>query len=492
MFQFPFGTMHQLNLDWFLQKFNELLEEWSNAEAGIDGSLQAEIDRVEAAMTDLYAARDAAVNAADAAVPAAASAVQDALISEGFALGEQNGTPVGAGSPYYQANAKFYSTTAGTYRYLSEAYARGTMGGTPVDPGDAGYEDNAKYYKDAADIDASTASGAATSAAADALIAEGYAVGEQNGTPVSSGSPYYENNAKYFHQQTAQDKSDTDTLKDAANNAALRAEGYSSGTQNGTPVSSGSPYYENNAAYFYSQAAGTSGDLAQAMIAEEEASSSAAAAHAVGDYFRYNGILYQATADIDIGDTITPGTNCEQAVLADAVAEMEKSSSPRIGSYLYKRLHTGDMPATTMASRTIEIKDNMISQSRNGASSSKVIINLIGNSARVGNTSLADYTPNASELDEIDNIAGATIKAYQIITGLGGSSNVGIAVGYYKIEADNYVYIGLDKLTLGYSANANAFIKTKLTIPVDAEYYGLFFISDNSNSQFTAIFEFDV
>lgn len=256
MFQFPFGTMHQLNLDWFLQKFNELLEEWSTAEASIDGSLQAEIDRVEAAMTDLYAARDAAVNAADAAVPAAASAGQDALISEGFALGEQNGTPVGAGSPYYQANAKFYSTTAGTYRYLSEAYARGTMGGTPVDPGDAGYEDNSKYYKELADLDAQSASNDAASASADALLTEGYAVGEQNGTPVSSGSPYYQNNAKYYAGEAQLDKEDADTFKAAAQTAALRSEGFSVGEQNGTPVSSGSPYYQNNAKFYAAQALG--------------------------------------------------------------------------------------------------------------------------------------------------------------------------------------------------------------------------------------------
>lgn len=41
-------------------------------------------------------------------------------------------------------------------------------------------------------------SGAITSA----LIAEGYSVGEQNGEPVEEGSPYYENNAKYYAEQS--------------------------------------------------------------------------------------------------------------------------------------------------------------------------------------------------------------------------------------------------------------------------------------------------
>ena len=36
-----------------------------------------------------------------------------------------------------------------------------------------------------------------------ALISEGYAIGEQNGVPVTSDSPYYENNAKYWAEWTA-------------------------------------------------------------------------------------------------------------------------------------------------------------------------------------------------------------------------------------------------------------------------------------------------
>ena len=45
-------------------------------------------------------------------------------------------------------------------------------------------------------------------------------------------------------------------------------------------------------------------------VAPTEASSTASAAHATGSYFFYNGVLYQATADIASGGTITPNTNC--------------------------------------------------------------------------------------------------------------------------------------------------------------------------------------
>ena len=44
----------------------------------------------------------------------------------------------------------------------------------------------------------SDAETAASSSEADALKSEGFAVGEQDGVPVTSGSPYYENNAEYY------------------------------------------------------------------------------------------------------------------------------------------------------------------------------------------------------------------------------------------------------------------------------------------------------
>lgn len=386
MFQFPFGTLHQLNLDWFLQQWEIYKQEWADAQAGIDNALQGEIDRVEDAMTDLYDARDAAVQAKDDAEDAADSVVADAaqcgadaLKSEGFAVGEQDGTPVGSGSPYYQQNAKYYKVEAGTYRYLSEAYAKGEMGGSPVAPGEAGYQDNAKYYKDAADLDASTASAAAASADADALLAEGYSVGEQNGTPVASGSPYYQNNAKYYAAEAQQDKDDADTFKDAANQAALRAEGYSSGTQNGTPVSSGSPYYENNAAYFYNQSAGTSGDLAQAMIAAEEASSTASADHVpdtASQYFRYSGKYYKATTTITTGATITPGTNCEEITVSGELALQTDKVNAVCPFPYYDNLP--DKFVDLRSGRRVTIEKNRITVEKTGSGSGYLWYSLFG------------------------------------------------------------------------------------------------------------------
>jgi len=106
-------------------------------------------------------------------------------------------------------------------------------------------------------------------AAASALEAEGFAKGTQDGTPVSSG-PYYEANAKYYKEQaansatTASNKAgEASSSASSANTDALKAEGYAVGQQDGTDVGSGSEYYHNNAKY-YSGEASASADRAEA------------------------------------------------------------------------------------------------------------------------------------------------------------------------------------------------------------------------------------
>ena len=52
-------------------------------------------------------------------------------------------------------------------------------------------------------------------------VAEGWAVGERDGVPVSSGSPYFENNAKWYAQKSG---TDSQAAIDAAATATAAAE----------------------------------------------------------------------------------------------------------------------------------------------------------------------------------------------------------------------------------------------------------------------------
>ena len=65
-------------------------------------------------------------------------------------------------------------------------------------------QEAAEDAQEAAELAQSGAEDARDTAEAQALKAEGYAVGTQDGTAVGSGSPYYENNAEYYSDLAAQ------------------------------------------------------------------------------------------------------------------------------------------------------------------------------------------------------------------------------------------------------------------------------------------------
>ena len=202
MFQYPYGDSQQLNLDW-------LMEQWLETKASIDGSLQGEIDRVEAAITDLLTARDQAVAARTAAEAAATSAA-------GYA-----GTASTAASTATAQAAAAAASAALAGNHASNAQTSETNAGLQATA--AGNSASAAATSATNARNSELAAAASSSAAAgNALYAEGMAKGTQNGTPVTSGSPYYEDNAKYYADQAAQDASDAaDSAQDAQDAAAL-------------------------------------------------------------------------------------------------------------------------------------------------------------------------------------------------------------------------------------------------------------------------------
>ena len=82
----------------------------------------------------------------------------------------------------------------------AKAYATGMRNNESVRPGDPAYNNNAKYYSEQAMSYATGIGNALSIADADALKAEGYAKGTQNGHTVQSGD-YYQKNAKYYQEE---------------------------------------------------------------------------------------------------------------------------------------------------------------------------------------------------------------------------------------------------------------------------------------------------
>lgn len=191
----------------------------------------------------------------------AQSASNSADDAEAWAVGTINGQAVPDSDPRHNNNSEYYAHLAETASESvvsnvdnAEAWAVGTKQGVPVASTDPQYHNNSKYHAEQADTSATNAATSETNAhtselnaasskagaAASALVSEGWAKGTQNGTPVTSGSPYYEDNSKYYSQLSDADR--------------LAAEGHAVGQQNGVDVDSSSPYYHNNAKYYKDQA----------------------------------------------------------------------------------------------------------------------------------------------------------------------------------------------------------------------------------------------
>jgi len=196
-----------------------------------------------------------------------------------------------------------------------------------------------------------------------ALKAEGWAIGEQGGVPVTSGSPYFENNSKFYSEQSAAEN--------------LAAEGYANGTQGGVPVSSGI-YYHNNAKYWKDQAQAIAGGSAAAIaydnsesgltatnvqdavdelvvdkvekselssIVTTGATNTTGAKISNGTYFYLNGVLVRALADIASGASYTLNTNYE-VVTAGGLNDLCKVTT---GTCKSSATYTSGGAAYTMA-----------------------------------------------------------------------------------------------------------------------------------------------
>lgn len=94
-----------------------------------------------------------------------------------------------------------------------------------------------------------------------ALKAEGYATGTQDGEPSEE---YAGKSAKHYSEAAGQSATDASGSADTAgqkageaSGSALKAEGYAVGKQDGTDVQEGSPYWHASAKYHAEQAAGS-------------------------------------------------------------------------------------------------------------------------------------------------------------------------------------------------------------------------------------------
>ena len=216
MFLGPWSEMHRLNLGWFIAEWNKFYAEWQSTLQAITGALTGEIERVEAAMTDLYAARDAAAASATSANSSALNAsasslaamdARDAAVSAKntaqSAASSATASETAAGNSATLASNKATqasnSATAAAQSATGAASSATTAGEKATQAASSATTAGEKATQAA--NSASAAQQSETDSATQALKSEGFAVGQQNGVDVPSDSPYYHNNAKYYTEQ---------------------------------------------------------------------------------------------------------------------------------------------------------------------------------------------------------------------------------------------------------------------------------------------------
>lgn len=219
MFKYPWGNLQGLNLAWFLEKFNQLLEDWATAEAGIDGALDDEIQKAEDALSDVFDARDAAAASATAAAGSATTATtsanfagNSASVAAASASAAQTAAVNAAASETAAGNSA--SAAAGSATNASNAATQAGNSASAAAASAASIEGDV----DAAAASASAAAGSATAAAGSATAAAGSATDAENAAASVTASA----------QQIATNTSDISSLKpvDISNNYTLDETNY--------------------------------------------------------------------------------------------------------------------------------------------------------------------------------------------------------------------------------------------------------------------------
>lgn len=92
-------------------------------------------------------------------------------------------------------------------------------------------------------------------------------------------------------------------------------------------------------------------DLQDNIESRKEASATSTHAYSIGDTFYYNDVLYKATANIGVGDTIVPNTNCTGITV---MSEIQSQTAPTAAQVSFNNTASG-LDATTVQGAIDEI-----------------------------------------------------------------------------------------------------------------------------------------
>lgn len=209
-------------------------------------------------------------------------------------------------------------------------------------------------------------------------------------------------------------------------------------------------------------------DLEDMITAYEEATATASASHNVGDYFRYNDVLYITTITIRVGDTIVPDVNCRSTNVMTRVRALENQGggqSPLASSVLYDNATSG-LKATNVQSAIDEIDGTL---------------DIVSQGVQTNSTHIGDLTALLTTAK--GNLVGAINELVGMIGG-GGMPTLNFSNPLHAFSADGN-YTAVKDCYLGGVVHG----RTEATITIDGtvvyRYKGI--TSSSFSGDFTTI-----
>lgn len=153
-----------------------------------------------------------------------------------------------------------------------------------------------------------------------------------------------------------------------------------------------------------SQIADVRADCEDMICAFNETSSTSTHDYAIGDYFRYNDVLYEAIAVINIGDTITPDTNCKTTNVTTELLDI-KGATDKVGdlSTLTTTAKTNCVAAINEVNSAVGTLSSLTTTDK---SSTVAAINELDND--IGDLSQLTTTDKNNLVEAINEVAGST------------------------------------------------------------------------------------
>lgn len=166
-------------------------------------------------------------------------------------------------------------------------------------------------------------------------------------------------------------------------------------------------------------------DLQDNIESSHEATATSTHAYSIGDYFFYNDVLYKATANIGVGDTIVPNTNCTGVTV---MSELESGGAVSASGVSYDNTTSG-LTADDVQEAVDELADEKIdtfSGSVTDASSNTyTAVTADGIAYDATNDQLLLKVNGADTVIPFNRgIAGGTIKRAGIAQGVSGNGSM--------------------------------------------------------------------